>query len=124
MWLYPVPSVVALVGWLVIYGYADRNAPGRHPIEWSLAWVGAGCVAFLLWARFEKVWPFGPKEISEGISEEIGEETSEASGEVGEEISEETSEEVGGETSEGISEESLRGADPDAGGAPVPPSAR
>ncbi|PSJ30172.1 amino acid permease [Streptosporangium nondiastaticum] len=65
MWLYPLPSVVALVGWLVIYGYADRNSPGRHPIEWSLAWVGAGCVAFLLWARYEKVWPFGPREISE-----------------------------------------------------------
>ncbi|MFI9104270.1 APC family permease [Streptomyces sp. SID13666] len=65
MWLYPLPSIIALVGWLVIYGYADKNSPGRHPIEWSLAWVALGCVAFLLWARFEKVWPFGPKEITE-----------------------------------------------------------
>ncbi|MEV6673368.1 APC family permease [Streptomyces sp. NPDC051162] len=65
MWLYPLPSLVALVGWLVIYGYADKNSPGRHPIEWSLAWVAAGCVAFVLWARYEKVWPFGPREISE-----------------------------------------------------------
>ncbi|MBU3870671.1 hypothetical protein KN815_43510, partial [Streptomyces sp. 4503] len=32
---------------------------------WSLAWVAAGCVAFVLWARAEQVWPFGPKEISE-----------------------------------------------------------
>ena len=58
-------ELVALVGWLVIYGYADRNSPGRHPIEWSLAWVGAGLVAFLAWARYEKEWPFGPKQISE-----------------------------------------------------------
>ncbi|MEU7040952.1 APC family permease [Streptomyces varsoviensis] len=65
MWLYPLPSAVALVGWLVIFGYADKNSPGRHPIEWSLAWVAAGCVAFLLWSRYEKVWPFGPREISE-----------------------------------------------------------
>ncbi|MCZ4124095.1 APC family permease [Streptomyces sp. H39-S7] len=65
MWLYPAPSIIALVGWLVIYGYADKNSPGRHPIEWSLAWVALGCVAFVLWARFEKVWPFGPKEITE-----------------------------------------------------------
>ncbi|MFC4511476.1 APC family permease [Streptomyces ehimensis] len=65
MWLYPLPSLVALAGWLVIYGFADRNSPGRHPIEWSLAWVGAGCVAFTLWAAKEKVWPFGPREISE-----------------------------------------------------------
>ncbi|MGW5693161.1 hypothetical protein ACWEWX_19950, partial [Streptomyces asiaticus] len=46
-------------------GCAQAGAPGRHPIEWSLAWVAAGCVAFVLWARVEKVWPFGPKEISE-----------------------------------------------------------
>lgn len=65
MWLYPLPSLVALVGWLVIYGYADRNSPGRHPIEWSLAWFAAGCAAFLLWARRERIWPFGPREIHE-----------------------------------------------------------
>ncbi|MFG2210063.1 APC family permease [Streptomyces sp. NPDC048638] len=65
MWLYPLPSIVALAGWLVIYGYADRNSPGRHPVEWSLAWVAAGLVAFVLWARHEKEWPFGPKRISE-----------------------------------------------------------
>jgi amino acid transporter len=65
MWLYPIPSVIAFVGWCVIYGYSDKNSPGRHPIEWSLAWLALGCVAFVLWARFEKVWPFGPKEITE-----------------------------------------------------------
>ncbi|MCI3278334.1 APC family permease [Streptomyces cylindrosporus] len=65
MWLYPLPSIVAFVGWCVIYGYADKNSPGRHPIEWSLAWLALGCVAYILWARFEKVWPFGPKEITE-----------------------------------------------------------
>ncbi|GGV33965.1 amino acid permease [Kitasatospora herbaricolor] len=65
MWLHPLPGVVAAVGWLVIYGYADRNSPGYHPVEWSLAWVALGCVAFLLWARTERTWPFGPKEIRE-----------------------------------------------------------
>ncbi|WP_051823377.1 APC family permease [Streptomyces sp. NRRL S-1448] len=69
MWLYPLPGLVALVGWLVIYGYADRNAPGRHPVEWSLAWVAAGVVAFLGWARREKEWPFGPKRIDERYPE-------------------------------------------------------
>ncbi len=65
MWLYPAPSIVAAVGWLVIYGYADKNSPGFHPIEWSLAWVAAGGVAFVIWARTERTWPFGPKEIRE-----------------------------------------------------------
>jgi amino acid transporter len=65
MWLYPVPGVLALVGWIVIYGYADKNSPGRHPIEWSLAWVALGVIAFVLWSRYESAWPFGRKEISE-----------------------------------------------------------
>ncbi|MFU9037958.1 MULTISPECIES: APC family permease [Streptomyces] len=79
MWLYPLPGLVALVGWLVIYGYADRNAPGRHPVEWSLAWVAAGVVAFLGWARREKEWPFGPKRIDERYPEG-GERSPEAEG--------------------------------------------
>jgi amino acid transporter len=65
MWLYPLPSILAAVGWIVIYGYADANAPGLHPIEWSLLWLLAGLVAFVIWARANGEWPFGPKEIEE-----------------------------------------------------------
>ncbi len=65
MWLYPLPSLVALVGWLTVYCFADHSNPGLHPIEWSLAWVALGLVAFLAWARREHTWPFGPKEIRE-----------------------------------------------------------
>jgi hypothetical protein len=65
MWLYPLPSIVAAIGWIVIYGYADANAPGLHPIEWSLVWLVAGVAAFLLWARANREWPFGPKHIEE-----------------------------------------------------------
>jgi fructoselysine transporter len=67
MWLYPLPSIVAFVGWVVIYLYADKNSPGSHPIEWSLAWLVLGVGAFLVWARVEKVWPFGPKEVREAF---------------------------------------------------------
>jgi hypothetical protein len=31
----------------------------------SLAWIAAGTVAFLIWARMEKTWPFGPRSIRE-----------------------------------------------------------
>jgi fructoselysine transporter len=65
MWLYPLPSIVALIGWLTVYSFADRNNHGLHPIEWSLAWVALGAVAFLIWARRERTWPFGPKEVRE-----------------------------------------------------------
>jgi fructoselysine transporter len=65
MFLYPLPSILAALGWIVIYGYADKNAPGLHPIELSLAWVLVGSLAFLLWAKRKHEWPFGPKTIDE-----------------------------------------------------------
>jgi amino acid transporter len=61
MWLYPLPAIIALVGWIYVY-----FASGMLPIVLSLVWVAAGVVAYLLWARFvEHTWPFGPKEIKE-----------------------------------------------------------
>ncbi|GGI01237.1 amino acid permease [Arthrobacter liuii] len=60
MWLYPAPLIIAAAGWLAVYFYSDANAPGLHPIELSLAWVAAGVVCFLVWAKREKSWPFGP----------------------------------------------------------------
>ncbi|NLU71519.1 APC family permease [Streptomyces sp. HNM0575] len=65
MWLYPLPSILAFAGWTFMYGASDHNAPGRHPIEWSLAWLALGMLAFALWARKERTWPFGDKEIRE-----------------------------------------------------------
>ena len=65
MTLYPIPAVLALIGWIVIYVYADKNAPGLHPIEWSLAWLFLGLVAFVVWARARSQWPFGPLEVHE-----------------------------------------------------------
>ncbi|MEU9077673.1 APC family permease [Kitasatospora sp. NPDC048538] len=65
MVLYPLPSIVAAVGWLVIYGYADKANEGVHPVEWSLAWVALGGLAYLVWSRVEGAWPFGPREIRE-----------------------------------------------------------
>jgi amino acid transporter len=61
MWLYPLPLIIALVGWVYVY-----YSSGLVPILLSLAWVAAGVVAYLFWARFvEHTWPFGPKEIKE-----------------------------------------------------------
>ena len=65
MFLYPLPSIIAALGWVVIYGYADKNAPGLHPIELSLlGWPWAAAPS-LLWARASGEWPFGPKHIEE-----------------------------------------------------------
>ncbi|MEU6749562.1 APC family permease [Spirillospora sp. NPDC046719] len=64
MWLYPLPSLVALAGWIYIY-----KSAGTRPIVLSLVWLAAGVVAYLVWARLERIWPFGPKEISEPFAE-------------------------------------------------------
>ncbi|KAA2259567.1 amino acid permease [Solihabitans fulvus] len=60
MWLYPVPAIVALAGWLFIYYSA-----GLKPVLLSLAWMVVGIAAYLVWAKVERTWPFGPKEIRE-----------------------------------------------------------
>jgi len=70
MWLYPLPAIIALVGWAYVY-----YSSGLVPILLSLAWVAAGVVAYLFWARFvEHTWPFGPKEIKEEYLEQPVEE--------------------------------------------------
>ena len=60
MWLYPVPAIIALVGWVFLYYSTD---PLSQIL--SVSWVVVGVVAFLIFARAEHVWPFGPKEIKE-----------------------------------------------------------
>jgi amino acid transporter len=59
-WLYPVPSLLALIGWVYIF-----QASGWAAIRIMLIWTAAGIIAFLIWARLEHSWPFGPKEIKE-----------------------------------------------------------
>jgi amino acid transporter len=59
-WLYPVPSILALAGWVYIF-----QASGWAAIRVAIGWTVLGIIAFLIWARTEHVWPFGPKEIKE-----------------------------------------------------------
>jgi amino acid transporter len=59
-WLYPIPSLLALVGWIYVY-----KSSGHTPIVFSLVILAAGLVAFLIWARAERQWPFGPKHVHE-----------------------------------------------------------
>src|SRR5256885_7675026 len=55
MWLYPLPAIIALVGWAYVY-----YSSGLVPILFSLAWVAIGVVAYLFLTRFiEHTWPFG-----------------------------------------------------------------
>lgn len=44
MWLYPLPSLLALVGWLFVFGTASGDV-----IRNSLIVIASGCVAFFAW---------------------------------------------------------------------------
>ncbi len=67
MWLYPLPSLIALIGWGYVY-----YASGWQPILLSIGWLVFGVVVFLIWARVEHIWPFGSKEIEEAYLEKGG----------------------------------------------------
>ncbi|GHO50648.1 APC family permease [Ktedonospora formicarum] len=60
MWLYPLPVIIGVAGWLYVY-----YASGWTSVGLSLAWVVVGVIAYLIWARVEHTWPFGPKEVHE-----------------------------------------------------------
>jgi amino acid transporter len=59
-WLYPVPCVVALLGWIYVYVSASRLS-----LILSGIWIVAGLVVFFVWAKFNNSWPYAPVEIHE-----------------------------------------------------------
>ncbi|HKV57805.1 MAG TPA: APC family permease, partial [Ktedonobacteraceae bacterium] len=76
MWLYPLFTIIALIGWVYVFVASGLNVSQSgtqfilpiwtNPMMLAIAWTVLGIIAFLLWARFvEHTWPFGPKEIKE-----------------------------------------------------------
>lgn len=63
-WLYPVPCVIALVGWIYVYLSASTLS-----LILSGIWIVAGLAVFALWARVNRSWPFAPVEIREAYLE-------------------------------------------------------
>ena len=55
MWLYPVPAVIAFLGWAYVF-----LTSGWAFIAVGLATLAAGVVAFLVRARLSTTWPFAP----------------------------------------------------------------
>lgn len=53
MWLYPLPALVALVGWLFLFATG-----GIKLIAYSVLAMAAGIIAFLIWSKIRKTWPF------------------------------------------------------------------
>jgi len=58
-----VPCIVALIGWLYVYVSASPMS-----LILSGAWIVAGLAVFVVWARFNKSWPFAPVEVREAYA--------------------------------------------------------
>jgi amino acid transporter len=54
-WLYPLPCIVAAVGWVYVYISATALS-----IVLSLVWIVLGSAAYLVWAKVNGNWPFAP----------------------------------------------------------------
>lgn len=59
-WLYPVPSLLALAGWIYVYASATVES-----ILLSVVWIVGGVIAFGIWARINRSWPFAPIVVRE-----------------------------------------------------------
>jgi amino acid transporter len=53
MWLFPLPAVIALLGWIYVYVSAGSNA-----IAYGIITLAAGCAIYLGRAARRREWPF------------------------------------------------------------------
>ncbi len=60
MWLYPIPSFVAFIGFSFIF-----ISSGIEAISLGLVWLVAGVIFFLTWAKKNSEWPFSINEFAQ-----------------------------------------------------------
>ena len=58
IWLYPIPCLVALVGWLFVF-----ITSGSHIILFSVGMLVLGVVLFYVWSFWTQAWPFEGRKI-------------------------------------------------------------
>jgi len=57
MWLYPVPALIALAGWIFVFATTQVRV-----ILFGVGVLALGFVAFLLWSWRTRRWPYGLEE--------------------------------------------------------------
>lgn len=60
MWLYPIPPMVALAGWLFLF-----STSGITTMLYASTVVTIGIIVFFIWSSACRRWPFGPEDESE-----------------------------------------------------------
>jgi len=54
MWLYPIPAIVAMLGWIFVFATTQIEV-----IFFGVGVLALGFVAFLIWSWRKQSWPFG-----------------------------------------------------------------
>lgn len=56
MWLYPIPALLTMVGWAWLFWHTGALR------KWGLLEIALGIVAFLIWTKEMKQWPWVPAQ--------------------------------------------------------------
>jgi amino acid transporter len=59
IWLYPLPNILALIGWVFVFATTDWTI-----IAFGLGTLVLGVLCFFLWSRQTRQWPFAEKTVS------------------------------------------------------------
>ena len=59
MWLYPLPSLVALLGWIFIFATTPPTV-----IAFGLGALALGAVCFGAWSWKGRTWPFEARRLA------------------------------------------------------------
>jgi amino acid transporter len=57
MWLYPIPALIAMLGWIFVFATTQVRV-----IAFGVGVLALGCIAFTLWSWNTKRWPFTLEE--------------------------------------------------------------
>lgn len=63
MWFYPIPSLLALLGWIFVF-----STSGGEIILFSFVALGIGIVSFLAWSYRSARWPFADPAAGEVVN--------------------------------------------------------
>jgi amino acid transporter len=53
IWFYPLPTLIALIGWIFIFGTSETKV-----IQFGLVTLALGVASFFIWSRVTGKWPF------------------------------------------------------------------
>jgi amino acid transporter len=62
IWLYPLPNLLALIGWMFVFATTNWII-----IAFGLGTLLLGLLCFVIWSRQTKQWPFATAEVADAL---------------------------------------------------------